>query len=319
MKSDQATAAVVVCIIFPILVSLAFGLRFWSYRIKGHGAYADDYLLLSGSVIAVGHCGMMIYGATDAGFGWPAKDLVGPTPRIWLRILFSSQLLWAASITLIRIGLLMFYRRIFANKSFHIANNIMIGINIAWFIMDFFGTAFAWSWELTPSYTINYPVWLIANAALDMFLDLVTLCMPLFVIRTLHMSTKRKFVVSGIFSLGLFCVIASSVRLAYLVEISRYKQSDRKFATASFNTAIWSIIEPCTSSIAACLPTYGPLFKDGRGLSTLLRSVASKLSITSSSSHNAALLLPEDEPRKTYDNSMQSNSTEKLNKGAATK
>lgn len=97
---------------------------------------------------------MMIYAATNAGFGWPGRELVGQIPLIWLRvtcfsqssslaelvlttrqILFSSQMLWASSLALIRIGLLMFYRRIFAAmRGFRIANNVMIGVNIAWCI-----------------------------------------------------------------------------------------------------------------------------------------------------------------------------------------
>lgn len=53
MKSDQAAAGFAVCIVFPILMSIAMGLRIWSYRIKGSGAHADDYILICASVRSV--------------------------------------------------------------------------------------------------------------------------------------------------------------------------------------------------------------------------------------------------------------------------
>ncbi|KAL8814116.1 MAG: hypothetical protein Q9191_008573, partial [Dirinaria sp. TL-2023a] len=39
----------------------------------------------------------------------------------------------------------------------------------------------------------------------------------------------------------------------------------------SSNLSIWSVIEPCISIIAACLPTLGPLIRDGVSLLSLAR------------------------------------------------
>jgi hypothetical protein len=41
-----------------------------------------------------------------------------------------------------------------------------------------------------------------AWSALDLTLDVVILCMPVFVIKTLHLETKRKLSLIGIFALG---------------------------------------------------------------------------------------------------------------------
>ena len=50
--------------------------------------------------------------------------------------------------------------------------------------------------------TINLPAFLLSMGAINMVLDIVTVCLPLFVIRTLHMSLKRRWSVAGIFALG---------------------------------------------------------------------------------------------------------------------
>lgn len=182
----------------------------------------------------------MIYGAADAGLGWEIQDLQAPAGRAYIKVagpllfsqivgmplmemqvIFIGQFLWAASITLVRISLLVFYRRLFPVEPFRIANTVLIGVNIAWFTSLFFvsqpfmhvnlsehcsllskGTVFSYSWKTTGQPSIHYPTWLIVNGALDMVLDIMTLCIPLFVIRTLRISVKKKITVAGIFSLG---------------------------------------------------------------------------------------------------------------------
>lgn len=99
---------------------------------------------------------MTIYGAFDGGLGWPGQDLKGRAGIVFSKVillivkfyqfsslivkqvLFAGQILWAASISLIRIGLLLFYRRIFSTRTFRLFTNIMIGITTCWFITNFF-------------------------------------------------------------------------------------------------------------------------------------------------------------------------------------
>lgn len=233
---------------------------------------------------------MTIYGAFDGGLGWPGQDLKGRAGIVFSKVLFAGQILWAASISLIRIGLLLFYRRIFSTRTFRLFTNIMIGITTCWFITNFFGTIFSYQWTRTIQNTINYPVWLIVQSASDMALDLASLLLPMFVINNLHLNTKRKFMLAGIFGLGFFCVIASIVRLGYMVQISFLTERDRQFSSTAFYCYIWSVIEPCTSIIAACLPTLAPLLKDDRGLMSLLRSVMSMFS--TSRTHSSSTGVP---------------------------
>lgn len=54
------------------------------------------------------------------------------------------------------------------------------------------------------------------------------------------------------------------------------------------NNLIWMTIEPCASVIAACLPTFGPLFKDARSSGFIIRSIRSLLSIRSQFSRSSS-------------------------------
>lgn len=62
------------------------------------------------------------------------------------------------------------------------------------------------SWELpghrTGHSVIDYPVFLLSLAAINMTFDLVLVCLPLFVISRLHLDKRRKWAVAGIFLLG---------------------------------------------------------------------------------------------------------------------
>jgi hypothetical protein len=62
-----------------------------------------------------------------------------------------------------------------------------------------------WTTDLSGAHTnfiLNYSAFLMAWSALDLALDVIILCMPVFVIKTLHLETRRKFSLIGIFALG---------------------------------------------------------------------------------------------------------------------
>ena len=130
-------------------------------------------------------------------------------------------------------------------------------------------------WTRSQQNTINYPAWLITHAVLDVVQDLATLCLPLFVIRKMNMSRKRKIIISGIFWLGALyenhllaapatisncfssCVIASIVRLVYFVDLSRMTERDRQFSSKLTIIAIsypdFYLRHPCQLAIVLSL------------------------------------------------------------------
>lgn len=50
MHSQLAVAAVVVCIVFPLLASLILLLRLYAQNVKAKGLRADDYFIITGLV-----------------------------------------------------------------------------------------------------------------------------------------------------------------------------------------------------------------------------------------------------------------------------
>ncbi|KAL8907023.1 MAG: hypothetical protein Q9171_006026 [Xanthocarpia ochracea] len=156
---------------------------------------------------------MNIFGAVAGGLGDTLKNILRHTDegKHYARILFAGQFLFNTKVTLVKFSTLVLYKRLFITDRLHQTCNLMFCLVGAWFLACVFGQMFSSkpisaSWE-HPGHrigrsVINYPVFLISMAAINSALDLVTVCLPLPVISKLHMNTKRKWAVGGVFMLG---------------------------------------------------------------------------------------------------------------------
>ncbi|KAJ5722100.1 hypothetical protein N7488_000135 [Penicillium malachiteum] len=129
----------------------------------------------------------------------------------------------------------------------------------------------------------NYDNFSIAFAGMSMCFDVIVLCFPLPVIHRLVISTRQKLQLVGIFWLGIFCCIASILRFYYVyteVHASTASTGASRYLVVT-SGIIWGTIEPSTSVIAACLPTYGHLIGASKGLFIMVRSFWSRLSLLS--------------------------------------
>jgi hypothetical protein len=101
-------------------------------------------------------------------------------------------------------------------------------------------------------------------------------------IRSLRVNTKQKISILGIFWLGGFVCVSAIIRFVFLYN-SIYRLTDfGKNMYSSITVAfIWAEVEPNCSVIAACLPTYGSLFKEGQFIPRVFYSLRSKLGLPS--------------------------------------
>lgn len=101
-------------------------------------------------------------------------------------------------------------------------------------------------------------------------------------IKSLHVNTKQKISILGIFWLGGFVCVSAIIRFVFLVKsinrLADLGQNQYNSITVAF---IWAEVEPNTSVVAACLPTYGPLFKEGTFFPSIVRSVRTALGMPS--------------------------------------
>ena len=127
-----------------------------------------------------------------------------------VQILFATQFTYLLSVTLVKLSILFFYKRIFVTPKFGVAVKIMCALVLVWFITFFFATMFQHvpvsenfgRLAAKKGKTINIYAMFTTTAVFEILLDIVTLLLPLFVIWRLQMGYTQKWQVSGVFLLG---------------------------------------------------------------------------------------------------------------------
>ncbi|MCJ1245199.1 hypothetical protein MMC30_002400 [Trapelia coarctata] len=283
MYSSYAVAAAVCSAVFPALASVAVVLRLRARRINSLRYATNDYIVLVALGLSIALCCIVLHGATNAGIGQVVGDMSLETIADFQKHIYFIAIVTHLAIGVIKLSVLSFYKSIFVTPKFRFAANITMGVVWAWILSSFLGQVFsAWPisdfWNVDGDYDMDYFAFITAFAAMDITLDLVILCLPLTVIRSLNMNKKRKILLAGVFWLGLFCVISASLRLYFLYMLnSNLDEYYTQFMDISTNSVIWCEIEPCTSIIAACLPTFGPLVKGRNSLLPFSKDVRSSV------------------------------------------
>lgn len=110
--------------------------------------------------------------------------------------------------TLIKISILLFYRRIFVTQQFRMWTNIVGAFVIIWLLVNNFTAAFqctpiekAWL-VLMPGHCFNPISYITGVHTTNLILDFVILALPISATWRLQMSLGKKISVAGIFLLG---------------------------------------------------------------------------------------------------------------------
>lgn len=162
-----------------------------------------------------------------------------------------------------KLSALVLYARIFRYRGFLIANyTLMAFLIIAGLWMVISGFAFcnpvSAFWSGTKLSIHKHclpagPVWY-ANAAMQIFTDVVILVMPMFILSKLNLPKRQRAGIMIVFGVGIFVIVTSSVRLYELVNMV----NDRDFTKTNQKAAVWSSLEANVSIICACLPPLHP-------------------------------------------------------------
>lgn len=178
------------------------------------------------------------------------------------------------------------YHRIFAvSRAFRYQLFVAGGLVLGWWVACTVATLtncipLEWSWINSladPRYCFNYNIFWMASGACEIFLDVLILTLPISVVVRMHLSSKQKFTISGIFLLGgLYVFIITtrsslsllivyiytnklpSVIITGLVKvILGYPKGNR--VPSYSNTEVWTSVHAGMAIVCASLPTFKPL------------------------------------------------------------
>lgn len=272
--SYQTTIIIVVSM---VITNFGILLRWISRRITHLSLQADDYLIFLAALFV--NANSLIYPFSNKyGNGRHIQTLEPNDIMNYLKTIYVSEQFYGTAITLVKVSVLCFYRRIFPTPQFRRNTLVVGGFVVLWLLVNNLLGAFqctpvrkAWESELRGR-CIQYLNFFIGMQVPNIVLDAVILALPVSAIAKLQMSRKKKISVTAIFLLGGLAVIIAIIRLAIL--ITRIGKTDITYSTAIGN---WSLIEPAVEVLSACLPTMAPLLNPKQYLTRLRESIRTLL------------------------------------------
>ncbi|KAL8937920.1 MAG: hypothetical protein Q9216_004182 [Gyalolechia sp. 2 TL-2023] len=209
---------------------------------------------------------------------------------------------YGVAITLIKLSILLFYRRIFSTPQFRLRTNIVGALVIAWLFINNLMAAFqcrpikkAWT-PLMPGSCIEPLGLIIGLQAGNLSLDIVILSLPAYAVSKLQMSLAKKISVLAIFMLGGLSIVIAAIRIVVVATADEddvtcmYKQNPVPGQIKSQNNSYaddwpgyssiesWTAVEPAIEVLSVSLPCMAPFLHGKRALKEVRSTLRSLLS-----------------------------------------
>ncbi|EPS42923.1 hypothetical protein H072_3091 [Dactylellina haptotyla CBS 200.50] len=281
---DKQAVTLTVVVLFWLISSVS--LRFYSrykYGARG-GPLLDDWLVLVAAIFCMIYAIVNMYAFVYAGFGRFTYDLTIKQFDHCLTLFIVNFTTFAIANTAVKVSVLVLYRRIFDAMQ---TNMRRVIYGLIFFLIIFCPVSLLaqmatckpfkafWSLELrvdpnTKCY--NGAVGSYVVGAIRTILDVVIFALPLKHIWEIrNFSRRKKFAITGIFTLGLIACVASVLKLALYGE----------FLHGDLTRGIWKAVvaealEYTSAIVAACVPALLPMVKSVyRNTSSTIRQITS--------------------------------------------
>ncbi|TDZ30726.1 hypothetical protein C8035_v002322 [Colletotrichum spinosum] len=177
-----------------------------------------------------------------------------------LKVFYVDESLYLCCLGLTKISVLFFYLRIFPNRAFRWATyatmgNIILSTTVLLFLQIFQCIPFEYNWlgwkgDFGPHHCLDINTLAFVAGGLSISHDVIILLLPLPLLYHLNMGFRKKAGIFLMFSLGVFILITSCVRLRYIVLFTRSLNPTWDFT----DPLVWSGVEVSVSMIVVCLP-----------------------------------------------------------------
>ncbi|ROT36767.1 hypothetical protein SODALDRAFT_340963 [Sodiomyces alkalinus F11] len=221
----------------------------------------DDGIMVVAQVLAIGTAVAI---GIESKYGLGSHTWVQPDEHFvpYMKAFYSSIVVYNVSMCLVKISILLQYRRIFPVGMIQTITFYGIAFLVAWavtlcFLLPMVCMPVEKFWDATiPGRCLDsLAIWYVM-ASINVATDFIIFAMPLPVIRSLQLPRRQKLMLVGVFGLGLLTCIISIIRIRTL----KVAASTDDPNWDNVDAATWSFLEVSIAVIAACLPTLRPLF-----------------------------------------------------------
>ncbi|KAF7533841.1 hypothetical protein G7054_g6730 [Neopestalotiopsis clavispora] len=257
--------AVVACtIVMSILSTFMVGARMairWSRFHLG----LEDWLIITCMPFMYAIATTALIAVYRGGLGYSIMDLIQKDQNIIvisMQCLMAMEVLYSILITLVKLSVLVMYRRVFPTTLVLRGTYVLGALSIAWWIAVILVTFLQCTplngmWELfTVKTTCMDKLGLfIGNAIPNLSIDVLILALPLYEVARLQMTKLKKTGILAIFLLGGVTVVIGGLRLSSGLDLLSDPDSDYTLMVGPLWA--WTVVEPAMGIVCACLPTVG--------------------------------------------------------------
>ncbi|CAI7652865.1 unnamed protein product [Penicillium palitans] len=247
------------------LAVIAVGLRFYTrFRVQTVKVGADDWVIVAALLPVTACIALIVLASGYNGLGKHVWSIPPPEVVEMMRILFAFILFYVLTTPLVKISILLFYRRIFG-MTYPIWFCMFLSVGYffsGWiaFLSYCRPVSYYWTQYAEPSggkcvFKV-YPFF-ITQSVVNMATDVLILLVPIPILWNLQMKRAQKILLSGIFLIGGIVCIASFIRIYYIT----FLKTSHDYTWVIGNFFLWSCIEPSIAILCACLPTLYPLLR----------------------------------------------------------
>ncbi|KAI1338182.1 hypothetical protein F5Y15DRAFT_134431 [Xylariaceae sp. FL0016] len=263
MISPHGRDMVIWIVVFTILNLAVLFLRFYTLvKVKRRQLRADDYIIVFSICTLLCLEGTSLW-AIHHGFGFHTATLQWPDVQVQLKLVFSSYFTWTLATTSCKIAVLVMYLDIFrTNRTFRRVVWAYIAICACYplVFVPFFVTACSpyWAfWDAALAATNCRPLEIqeTASVAVNLFLDLSVVLMPIPVVWKLQMPANKKIGVTAMFGLGTGVI---GILLWRLIDTQSPTHGD-DVVYDLYSLSLQAHLECWLGILAANIPSLAPL------------------------------------------------------------
>ncbi|KDN66580.1 hypothetical protein CSUB01_10139 [Colletotrichum sublineola] len=250
-----------ILVVGAVLSTLAVALRAFT-RLKMLRTFGlDDVIMVVAQILALGTA-VAIGLESKWGLGkhsWvqPKEDYVP-----YMKSFYVSIILYNIATTVVKLSILLQYRRIFANELMQKLTTWGLVFMTAWtvmlcFLLPMMCLPVAAFWDSTvDGRCINLLASWYTMAGVNIVADFFIFSLPIPVINSLQIPRRQKRMLIFVFGLGFGTCIISAFRIKTL----RVAAQTQDPFWDNVDAATWSFLEVTIGILAACLPTLRPIF-----------------------------------------------------------
>ncbi|KAH8901437.1 hypothetical protein GQ53DRAFT_775991 [Thozetella sp. PMI_491] len=199
---------------------------------------------------------LIVAALANNGFGLHTSQVSSEHKIIAFKWFFAAQILYKIATCLTKLSICSLYLRLFPDRRLRIGVYTVMGITITYTLIAILLTVFScnpiqksWNKELQGSCLDSRSIWY-GTSIMIILTDLMIIVLPINEIRRLQLPLVKKLLISCLFSLGVFVIACTMVRM---ISVSpQTTASDQIYYQAISNS--WTFVETNVGIICACLP-----------------------------------------------------------------